>query len=125
MPTFPIHDMSQPALEYAATGPERFLRSAAKSILPKPRSHLTIQNDHLQPIEVFLVPGGRYLVTVSLSTVAVWDLGIPGYESTITQGMKPISTHPTNITRVGILLIHPTDDGRGLTILVNYEFDEM
>jgi len=126
MPTFPIHDMSQSALEYAATGPERFLRSAAKSSLPRPRSHLTIQNDHAQLIEVFLVPGGRYLVTVNLTTVAVWDLGIPGYESTITPGMKPISTQPTHPNfRVGVLLFHPTDDGQGLTILINYECDEM
>jgi hypothetical protein len=121
--------MSQAALEYAATGPERFLRVGANYNLPDPRSHHMIRREHVDFVEIFLVPGGRYLVTIDSTTVAVWDLGVPGLSSTITQNnttTEPISALPIHPDFwFAILLVHPTEDGRGLTIFINHEFDGM
>lgn len=126
MPTFPIYDMSLSALEYAATGPERFLRTAINGNLLEPRSHLIIERDNVGFRGIFLVPGGRYLVTVDFTRVAVWDLGIPGCPSTAPQSTKPVSSLPAlREFHLAILLVHPTEDGRGLTIFINYERGEM
>ena len=127
MPTFPIHDMSQSALEYAATGPDRFLRAATNCNLPDPRSHHIIRRKHHEFFEIYIVPGGRYLVTADSTTIAVWDLGIPGLSSKFSQiTTQPISVLPRHPEFwVAILLVHPTDDGQGLTIFIDYESSDM
>jgi hypothetical protein len=61
MPTFPVHDMSVLALEYATTGSARFPGKKAGSYgFLVARSHRIIPSEGYEFREIFLVPGGRY-----------------------------------------------------------------
>ncbi len=121
MPTFPVHDMSVLALEYAATGPDRFLcKKAGRSGFLIARSHRIIPSKGDEFSGIFLVPGGRYLVTLATISLAVWDLGIPGYPLTKARTNTPISTIPIPVAQSDALMnVHPTEDGNGLIILLN------
>jgi hypothetical protein len=121
MPTFPVHDMSILSLEYAATGPDRFLcTKAGRSGFLIPRSHRIIPSNGNEFSEIFLVPGGRYLVTLADTSLAVWDLGIPGYPLTEARTSTPISTIPIPVAQSDALMnVHPSEDGKGITISLN------
>jgi len=113
--------MSLLHLEYAAMGPEMWCRfcntdsGAARS--KKPRAVRSVKASVLVH-EVFLVPGGRYLVMTSDTQLSVWDLGVPwSLNSTSTSAIeKPIATE--RIAQRYGLLVHSTSDGKGLIIFI-------
>jgi hypothetical protein len=118
--------MSVLSLEYAATGPDRFLRTkAGRSGFLIARSHRIIPSKGNEFRQIYLVPGGRYLVTLAAISLAVWDLGIPGYPLAEARTNTPISTIPIPVAQSDARMnIHPSEDGKGLTILLNYGEEE-
>jgi hypothetical protein len=89
LPSFPIYDMSDLEIEKAAMGPRRWIELCSayeKQSLNDPaailRPRTTRIIDHLFATEVyfdstdlFIVPGGRYLVSCSPNDISVLDLG--------------------------------------------------
>ncbi|KAF8800136.1 hypothetical protein BYT27DRAFT_6844769 [Phlegmacium glaucopus] len=115
IPTFPIAAMSMAELERAATAPLRWIVLSSKDrnndevlyprrtrVIENPHALLmkTLQLHHSRKLRTFtglyLVPGGRYLVTRGLHCLGVWDLG-----------------SVSDVT----LRVHPTLDGLGIRIL--------
>ncbi|KAH8795981.1 hypothetical protein DL96DRAFT_1099031 [Flagelloscypha sp. PMI_526] len=72
--------MTSAELEAAATVTLRFLRNLAHD---EPESRAKVQyirgSDKIHSLD--FVAGGRYLVSVSESRVALWDLGVIGYKN--------------------------------------------
>jgi hypothetical protein len=71
--------------------------------------------------DLYLVPGGRYLVTISLDccSVGVWDLGYRSYEDMDTcWDEEPLKMWATTVDYVEKYRIHPTPDGLGIRILI-------
>ena len=84
IPTFPINDMSNSELEQAALAPHRWIslcstfakqhRNDSDAVL-QPSTKRIIRTPHSSDTGIFLVPGGRYLVSRSRGDICVWDLG--------------------------------------------------
>ena len=84
IPTFPINDMSDAELEQAALGPHRWISLCStfakqhpnhSDAVLRPSKKRIIQNSYSFRGDMFLVPGGRYLVSRSRDHICVWDLG--------------------------------------------------
>ena len=125
LPSFPISDMSDLELENAAMGPRRWIELCGAF----ERQHLNDPSARLRPratriinaIEVdyisndlFIVPGGRYLVTFSHTSISVLDLG---YTSSV--DCKLIASVGLEGERHGYntCMVQATPDGMGLTIV--------
>ena len=119
LPSFPILDMSDLDLERAAMGPRRWIelcrpfqkqQSNDSSEMLHPRTIRIIKN---AADSLFIVPGGRYLVTAGCG-LFVWDLG---YVSTVDCKL---------VASVGLgdyfdfCMVQTTPDGKGLVILTSY-----
>ncbi|KAF8156063.1 hypothetical protein B0H34DRAFT_519878 [Crassisporium funariophilum] len=124
-PTFPVSSMSILQLEYATTITRRWMTSACngskknaegrwRRIRHTPITEV-VHPDINEPgrfSSVYLVPGGRYLVSFAQRWLAVWDLGAPlhfGY-------LQPLAVEP--IRFFGTFLVHATPDGSGLRIMI-------
>src|ERR1700734_4074999 len=82
LPAFPIDNgMSLSQLEHVVTSPARFLLRLRRnlpngSIKPLGTRILDVTSDpEVKVDEMRLVPGGRYLFTLSARTVKLWDIG--------------------------------------------------
>ena len=119
LPSFPIPDMSDLELERAAMAPHRWIElcgafqmqhSNDVSEMLRPRTTRIIEDSI---VSLFIVPGGRYMVTAG-SGLLVWDLG---YVSTVECKL---------VASVGLedvfefLMVQATPDGKGLVILSTY-----
>ncbi|KAF8799413.1 hypothetical protein BYT27DRAFT_7120833 [Phlegmacium glaucopus] len=123
LPSFPIHDMTVPELEHAAMAPRRWIKLCAAFQKQHPnvsgaklcsRTTRIIDNPLAVMVdnpEIFIVPGGRYLISQSSSGIFIWDLG---YTSSAdckliaSVGPEGRSYHCT---------VQATPDGLGLIIL--------
>ena len=127
LPSFPISDMSDLEIEKAAMGPRRWIDLCAsfeKQHLKDsgatlcPRSTRSIRVDDLLAAKIrftntdlFIVPGGRYLVSTSSDGISVLDLGY-----TSSSDCKLIaSVGPEG--RSTTCNVQATPDGIGLIIL--------
>jgi hypothetical protein len=113
LPSFPIPDMSDLELERAAMAPRRWVELTGKqrsndfSEMLHPRTTRIINNgDNLR---LFIVPGGRYLVTAG-NGLFVWDLG---YVSSI--DCKLVASVGLGCHH-DICGIQATSDGKGLIL---------
>ena len=125
LPSFPIPDMSDLELEQAAIAPCRWRELCATferqhlndpGVILCPRTTRTIK-DSLPTVvnyptitDLFIVPGGRYLVSTSPDGIFVWDLGY-----TSSADCKLIAS----VGREGgsfCCQVQATPDGMGLTI---------
>ncbi|KAF8189349.1 hypothetical protein BJ912DRAFT_379127 [Pholiota molesta] len=132
--SYPVADMSIPELEYAASTPERWNRyirkhKGEKDFTPSPLMRTLLNpDDYWHPSnlahsltfaileQLYLVPGGRFLVTLSQSRIYVWDLGIAG----ITEPKsEPISEIPSQGQWFST---HPSLDGEGLRIITSDQY---
>jgi hypothetical protein len=119
--------MSVAELERAATAPFRWIvRSSSKDrnahgILPSRRiqilknSVISMMNRYvemLDPIDVYLVPGGRYLVVGGPDCLGIWDLG-----GDISSDGKPTMIWATTVNQIRNYIVQPTPDGLGIRIL--------
>jgi hypothetical protein len=119
--------MSDLELEQAAIAPHRWIQLFKKQhpgdpgpgAILYPRTTRTIRDLAMQGLSnLFLVPGGRYLVVPTHNRLLVWDLG---YVS---------NTYCTIIASVGLpvervisewpCMVQATPDDTGLIILVSY-----
>jgi hypothetical protein len=84
LPTFPINDMSDVELEQAALAPHRWISLCStfakqhpndSDAVLRPSKKRIIRNPHSSKTRIFLVPGGRYLMSCSFDRICVWDLG--------------------------------------------------
>ena len=118
LPSFPIPDMSDLELERAAMAPRRWVElcnalQKRKSKMLHPRATRIIEDWDNSHSEVFIVPGGRYLVTAG-NGLFIWDLG---YVSTVDCKL---------VASVGLqdyfefVVVQITPDGKGLVILTSY-----
>ncbi len=121
MPTFAVEEMTLLELEYAATGPDRLLNLLkAPSHDTEPLTHRRPANIYLDWSEfcdIYIVPGGRYLVAVTTTNLSVWDLStrrnseiLAMYDFQAKLGLAPTSFR--------LPLVHATPDGRGILILL-------
>ena len=76
--------MSDAELEQAALAPHRWISLCStfakqhpndSDAVLRPLKKRIIQNPHSFRGDIFLVPGGRYLVNRSRANICVWDLG--------------------------------------------------
>ena len=120
LPSFPIPDMSNLELERAAMAPRRWIelcgtfqeqRSDNPSEMLHPRTTRIIKDNMVKSI--FIVPGGRYLVTAGYG-LFVWDLG---YVSTV--DCKLVASIELEYD-FGLFMVQATPDGKGLVILWSY-----
>ncbi|KDR79839.1 hypothetical protein GALMADRAFT_241929 [Galerina marginata CBS 339.88] len=136
-PTFSIDDMSVSELEKAATAPARMLsrlenhqKSSHKTPLKPHRTrYFSPEDDEVNFDSVFLVPGGRFLVTGSLDGLKLWDLSSFSNENApqiVMSWLFPLNTvfgiKPT-AGREGLILAagRESTDGDNLEIVI-YEY---
>ena len=86
LPSFPISDMSDLELENAAMAPRRWielcgaferqhLNDPGARLSPRATRIINTTEDYYIIADIFIVPGGRYLVNSSpLDGISVWDL---------------------------------------------------
>ena len=130
LPSFPISDMSDLELEKAAMGPRRWIELCCafeKQHLDDPTSNAILRprstriiNDSLATSAgidypktiIFIVPGGRYLVSYSFDGISVLDLGY-----TSSADCKLIASVVLDSEdEYKICMIQATPDGMGLMI---------
>ena len=119
LPSFPIPDMSDLELERAAMGPHRWIElcgtfrmqhSNDTSKILRPQKTRIIK-DMIN--ELYIVPGGRYLVTAG-NGIFVWDLG---YASTVDCKLVASVGQGRDFE---FCMVQATPDGKGLVILTCY-----
>ena len=116
LPSFPILDMSDLELERVAMAPFRWIKLCSAfqkqhsndfSETLRPRATRVIK-DRVRSL--FIVPGGRYLVTAG-NSICVWDLG---YVSTVDCKLVASVGSEDNFY---FCKVQATPDGKGLVIL--------
>ena len=91
---------------------------AARNINLKALTANPKDNDNLSP-NLFLVPGGRYILTSSLEAISVWDLGCNSLENAESAGCKLIaSAEQKDGCRSRTFIVQATPDGLGLEIFL-------
>ena len=123
LPSFPIPDMSDLELERAAMAPRRWIElygafqkqhsnDFSLSELRPRTTRIIDLKDHAPFNSLFIVPGGRYLVTAG-NGIFVWDLG---YNSTV--DCKLVAS--VDNRKFKIWMVQATPDGKGLVILSSF-----
>jgi hypothetical protein len=113
--------MSDVELEHAALAPHRWISLCStfakqhpndSDAVLRPSKKRIIRNPHSFDANIFLVPGGRYLVSNSFDRTCVWDLG---YTSNADPKLLASLEHNTRARSFGI---NTTSDRMGLIIIV-------
>jgi hypothetical protein len=112
--------MSDLELERAAMAPRRWIelcgsfekkKNSDDSMILQPRTTRIIED--AANVELFLVPGGRYLVS-SGEGLLVWDLGyVSTAECKLVSSVRPDDDFK-------FCVVQATPDGNGLVILTSY-----
>lgn len=117
--SFPVSKMSRLELEYAAMGPERLVAAMTKAhsqqltFLPPSKVHMPLRpSTFLSSLctQIFLVPGGRYLLTLCRGVIAIWDL-----LNTSEFPTEPLATVPGYSQ---YFTANPSSDGLGIRLCV-------
>jgi hypothetical protein len=115
--------MSDLELERAAIAPHRWIEfcgafqrhhSVDSSEVLHPRTTRIIKDTVDTVNSLFIVPGGRYLVTAGCNGLSVWDLG---YVSTV--DCKLLASVGLE-DQYDLYMVQATSDGKGLVILTSY-----
>jgi hypothetical protein len=117
--TFPLEEMSDKALQHAATSASRFTKLLMKCEAPHPFATRLLntkpRGSNLDLEDLTLVPGGRFLFTMSGgSIIHLWDLGY-----TSEAMIKPFPIASMEGTRLQFLDMHPTGDNAGIRLLLS------
>ena len=109
--------MSNLELERAAMAPRRWIKLCGEQHFNDlselhPRTTRIIK-DHAPVNSLFLVPGGRYLVTAG-NGIFVWDLG---YVSTVDCKLVASAGNEEDFE---FCMVQATSDGKGLVILSSF-----
>ena len=115
--------MSDLELERAAMAPRRWIEFCGPfhkkhdsndiSEMPHPRTTRMIKTT--ESYYIFIVPGGRYMVTAGIN-ISVWDLG---YVPTADDCKLVASVDLGDYCK--LFMVQATPDGKGLVILSSYE----
>lgn len=124
--------MSIAELERAAIAPFRWIARSLNSkdrnvdgTLPSRRTQIlensvvsmvNEQQESVDSINVYLVPGGRYLVVGGPDCLGVWDLGYISSNDISSDG-KPTKVWATTVKQISNFIVQPTPDGLGIRIL--------
>ncbi|KAH9477619.1 hypothetical protein JR316_0009845 [Psilocybe cubensis] len=115
-PSFPIEEMSIRDMERAAMGPQKWEKIVNKyTDQPTPPIHITTLSEELieydagRPHELFLIPGGRFLVTLLVGYLSLWDLSLSCMATPKLMGRRWMDT--------AVCTIHPSSDGLSIRIL--------
>jgi hypothetical protein len=134
LPTFELDDMTTEDLSQAATAPSRWLtvvreryrqqvtvkQGCSGMILKPPAVNSTpidlglLPHDEVQ--SVFLVPGGRFIVFLTLHSLQVWDSGLVGKDKVTARRVTSVKMNQQY--NIG-LSAQPTKDGMGLRLVVS------
>ena len=131
LPSAILNYMTLLQLEHAATGPSRFISHVRnpspsgmiKAYSEKPLSTIlrVLDNSHIKDggeiLHVYLIPGGRFLITHHVSELHMWDIGIPGTFWAPWPSIAPLAT--LNRYCKNAYAAHSTRDGEGLIILAS------
>ncbi|KIM42176.1 hypothetical protein M413DRAFT_70465 [Hebeloma cylindrosporum] len=116
--SFPVARMSLLALEYASMGVMRWKRlvsdtgSSGKKGLLSPFREMSLRHDFLSSAELFLVPGGRFLLILNAGRLSIWDL-LDIHEPTACPGdIQPIASIDCHS-----FTSHPAPEGSGILII--------
>lgn len=111
IPSYSVRSMSSQELQRAATGPWRWKTIGTEFLTTSLKSADTVPPRRVRDVEITprcvrLIPGGRFMVTLSLqsqstppdevcpATVTLWDIGLPGAGVHDGQGVSTIvATH--------------------------------
>ncbi|KAF8799695.1 hypothetical protein BYT27DRAFT_7119639 [Phlegmacium glaucopus] len=111
--------MSLLELEYAVLGPERWVCAIAKAhsqnltLLPTYKTHKPFRPPgYFSALcsQIFLIPGGRYLLTLCREVVAIWDL--------LDASKSPTEPLATISGSCRYFTAYPTSDGLGIRVCV-------
>ena len=127
LPSFPISDMSDLELERAAMAPRRWIElcgafkkqhSNDPGAILHPRATRILNDSFATEVnyattDIFLVPGGRYLVSSSPGGISILDLGYTSSaDCKLIASVEPEGGSDTCI-------VQATPDGMGMTIFSN------
>ncbi|KAF8156055.1 hypothetical protein B0H34DRAFT_715972 [Crassisporium funariophilum] len=127
-PSFSVSTMSISQLEHAATAPRRFITSTIRHSEKygtseiRPSYHIqyiapSVSPELVAPRALYLVPGGRYLISVGRHWMAVWDLSCTSdLDAGSTDIGRQLAVRVVNYDR--LFLVHSTPDGLGLRIFI-------
>ncbi|KAH6910770.1 hypothetical protein BKA70DRAFT_1147034 [Coprinopsis sp. MPI-PUGE-AT-0042] len=119
---FPIDKMTVLELEHLSLSPARFLRFMKSKHLTTARPGRVQTLYPLNPFEareplsirkLVLLPGGRFLLTESVTGLCLWDLG---YNASRPAKSRPIA-HRWITSHYSMRHPRPTPDGKGLMVL--------
>ena len=134
--------MSVVELERAATAPFRWITlSHSKDrnedgCLPSRRTRiikdpitsiegvLKLPRSQRGPTDLYLVPGGRYLVISGLCCLGIWDLGYVSDAEMSSDG-KPTMIWATRVDKIKDFVTHPSPDGLSIRILTHSYVDSI
>ena len=131
LPSDILNNMPLMELEHAATGPSRFI-SHVRNPLPGgkinaySKHHLSTSlrvpdnphnNDDEEISHIYLIPGGRFLISHHVSQLCMWDIGTPGTNWGPTPFLSPLAI--LNRYCKNAYPAHSTRDGEGLIILAS------
>ena len=130
LPSDILNNMPLLELEHAATGPSRFISHVRNTstggrikaytkhdLSTSPRVLDNPHNDDEQILHVYLIPGGRFLISHHVRQLRIWDIGTPGTIWGPTPSPSPLAT--LNRYCKNAYAAHSTRDGDGLIILAS------
>ena len=126
VPSFPICDMSDLEIEKAAMGPSRWIELCSafekqdingNGVLRLNPRATRIIKEVQDAIDLFIVPGGRYVVCRSPKSISVLDLGYTSSSdckliASVARPWDPYHLYED-------FIVQATSDGMGLTIFVS------
>ena len=129
LPSFPISDMSDLEIEKAAIGPRRWIELCGEfekqhpsdSVMLRPRTTRIINDSFATEVnyvttDIFIVPGGRYLVSSSPDGISVLDLG---YTSSADCKLIASVGLEDGLGYNKTCIVQATPDGMGLIIFLS------
>ncbi|KAF9531252.1 hypothetical protein CPB83DRAFT_131330 [Crepidotus variabilis] len=132
--TFDPEAMSIRDFEHATTMPRRFLQTHlrkpspdnARIIKPSSKHYIDFLDEEIYRgkgfekdiIRLYLIPGGRYLLTHHSHSIHMWDLGLPGDPRGVPKKLPlgSIDLHEQGANGAPGLTPHPTRDGKGILL---------
>ena len=130
LPSDILNNMPLLELEHTATGPSRFISqvrnpSPGGMIKAYSKHHLSTSlhvldnphNDDEDISHIYLIPGGRFLISHHVRQLRMWDIGPPGTNWGLTPFLSPLAI--LNRYCKNAYVAHSTRDGEGLIILAS------
>jgi hypothetical protein len=121
LPSFPVADKGLLELEYASMGATRwkkFVSNAGNSGEESIRRTMLLGNN-TSSAELYLIPGGRFLLMLDAETLSIWDL-LDCHETIcpVDKEREPIAIVNLPLPNCNSFTTHRTPDGSGIRIVI-------